>query len=200
MSTALRIAITLMCTVVLTAGAAGAQQGMPEMTPEQAAMMEAWQKAMTPGVEHEQMAKMVGEFTLTVKTWMEPGGQPEVSTGTAVRRMIMGGRYLEEVVHGEAMGQPFEGSGLMGYDNVTGQWWGTWVDTMSTGLMTSTGQWNEAEGVGIYIGESSDPMTGAKARSKTVVRRLEDGDEIMEMFMLTDAGEVKSMEIDYDRK
>jgi len=57
----------------------------------------------------------------------EPGTEPEVSTGTASRRMILGGRYLEETVHAMMMGEHFEGLGLTGYDNVTGSWWGTWV-------------------------------------------------------------------------
>lgn len=186
--------------VLLTLVAVAVAQDAPAMTAEQQAMMEAWQRAMTPGPQHASMARMAGEYKLTVKMFMEPGGPPEVSTGKASRSMILGGRYLEETVHGTVMGQPFEGRSLTGYDNVTGRWWGTWVDNMSTGLMTSHGDWDEDAGVGTFWGEGTDPLTGEVQKSRTVVRRLDGGDELMEMYMATDAGEVKSMEILYERQ
>lgn len=186
-------AVLLVCAGLLAQDAA-------EMSAEQKAMMEAWQRAMTPGPEHAALAKMVGEFELTVKMYMEPGAEPEVSKATATRQMILGGRYLEEKIRGTAMGQPFEGFGVSGYDNVTGQWWGMWIDNMSTGLMTSTGEWDDKAGVGTYWGESMDPVSGQVQKSRAVVRRLEGGDELMEMFMVTPVGEVKSMEILYERQ
>ncbi|HEX2162632.1 MAG TPA: DUF1579 family protein, partial [Thermoanaerobaculia bacterium] len=45
----------------------------PEMTPEQAAEMAAWQKAGTPGPEHEKLASMAGDWSIEVRMWMEPG-------------------------------------------------------------------------------------------------------------------------------
>jgi hypothetical protein len=36
------------------------------------------------------------------------------------------------------MGMPFEGLGYTGYDNVKKQYFGTWIDSMSTGIMTSS--------------------------------------------------------------
>lgn len=167
---------------------------------EQQAMMEAYQRAAAPGPQHAALARMAGEYTLTVTMFGEPGSEPEVSTGTASRRMILGGRYLEETVHATMMGEHFEGIGLTGYDNVTGSWWGTWVDTMSTGAMISRGDWDEAAGVGTFIGEYPDAMTGSLKKARTVTRRLPGGDELMEMYMIGGEGELKSMEILYKRK
>jgi hypothetical protein len=146
------------------------------------------------------LAKMAGEYTLTVKSYMEPGAEPEVSTGTASRRMILGGRYLEETVHALMMGEHFEGRGLTGYDNVTRSWWGSWIDTMSTGLMINSGAWDEEAGVGTFEGEYNDPVTGELQSSRSVIRRLPNGDELMEMYMTTAVGEVKALEILYQRK
>lgn len=185
---------------LLLLGAAAQAQDASEMSDEEQAMMEAWQNAMTPGPEHAALAKMAGDFVLTVKMYMDPSAPPTESTAAASRKMILGGRYLEETVHGTMMGEPFEGRGVTGYDNVTGKWWGTWIDNMSTGLMTSHGEWDDEAGVGTFWGASTDPMTGEPQESRTVVRRLEHGDELMEMYMVTEAGEVKSMEILYQRK
>jgi len=143
---------------------------------------------------------MAGEFTLTLKSFNEPGAEPEVSTGTASRRMILGGRYLEETVNASVAGQPFEGRGLTGYDNVTHSWWGSWIDTMSTGLMITSGAWDEEAGVGTFEGEYNDPVTGELQSSRSVIRRLPNGDEVMEMYMTTAVGEVKALEILYQRK
>ena len=37
------------------------------------------------------------------------------------------------------MGMPFTGHGMRGYDNVSGKYWSTWNDSMSTGMMVSEG-------------------------------------------------------------
>lgn len=188
------VAITL-----LAAGAALAQDSAAP-SDDQQAIMEAYQRAATPGPQHAVLAKMAGEFTLTLKMFNEPGAEPEVSTGTSSRRMILGGRYLEETVHSSVMGQPFEGRGLTGYDNVTRSWWGSWIDTMSTAIMITGGAWDEETGVGTFEGEFNDPVTGELQSSRSVIRRLPNGDELMEMYMTTAVGEAKSMEILYQRR
>ncbi len=194
-----RTAAVLMAVAIFTSGTTVAQEA-PEMSTEQQAMMKAWQASMTPGPEHAEMAKMAGEFKMTVTSYSEPGAKPDVSTGTASRKMIMGGRYLEETVTGTVMGQPFEGRGLTGYNNVTGKWWGTWLDNMSTGLMTSYGEWDFEKGIGVFFGDYVNPMTKEIEETRGVVTRLDGGDELMEMYMITPTGEFKSMEILYERK
>ncbi len=190
------LALTLL---TLTLAAAGFAADGPEaaMSPEQQAMMEAWQKAMTPGFQHAALAEMEGTYSLTVKMWMEPGAEPMISTGTSLRRMIMGGRYLQETVRGTSMGQPFEGMGLTGYDNVRGEYWGTWIDNMSTGLMTSTGSWDQASDTGTFTGSYVDPVSKQTVQSRMTLERHDDGSETMTSYNLSPDGEVKTMEIVY---
>jgi hypothetical protein len=191
------------CAVVamaLLAGGAALAQDAAAPNADQQAIMEAYQRAATPGPQHAMLAAMAGEFTLTVKMFNEPGAEPEVSTGTSSRTMILGGRYLEETVRSSVAGQPFEGRGLTGYDNVTRTWWGAWIDTMSTTIMITNGEWDDEAGVGTFEGEYNDPVTGELQSSRSVIRRLPDGDELMEMYMTTAFGEVKAMEIHYHRE
>lgn len=185
--------------LVFFSGLALAQEA-PEISAEEQAMMKAWRQAMAPGPQHAEMAKMVGEFNMTVKSYMEPGGEPDVTTGTASRKMIMGGRYLEETVTGTVMGEPFEGRGLTGYNNVTGKWWGIWLDNMSTGISLSDGEWDFEKGVGVFYGDYINPLTKEIEETRGLVTQLDGGDELMEMFMITPTGEYKSMEILYERK
>jgi hypothetical protein len=171
-----------------------------EMSAEEVAGMEAWKKAMTPGSEHAKLAEMAGEFKITVRTFQAPGVEPMISTGTASRKVIMGGRHLEEVIQSSFMGEAFTGRGVMGFNNVTGTWWSTWVDNMSTGVSIADGEWDWAERQGVFYGEYIDPLTKEIQETKAVITLLEGGDERMEMYMMTSTGSFKSMEILYERR
>ena len=92
----------------------------PKLTPEQQAEMEACQKAGTPGAPHAALASTTGNYDLDFKSWSEPGGAPMESTGKATRNMILDGRVLVEAVEAT----------MMGYDNVSGEYWSTWMDSM----------------------------------------------------------------------
>src|SRR5690606_39485806 len=59
-------------------------------TPEE---MKAWQDNMTPGLEHQWLASMNGEWDATVTMWMDPSQPPNESKATTVNEMIMGGLY-----------------------------------------------------------------------------------------------------------
>lgn len=166
--------------------------------PDEDAMMQAMADAATPGEVHERLAESVGSWNMEIKMWMGPG-EPAVSTGTAERRMILDGRVLVEEVTSSVMGQTFTGFGMTGYDNVTGKYWGTWNDNMSTGIGTSQGTFDAEAGVYTFHGEMADPMTGTMKKNHATIT-LKDGQEIMEMYEMHGGEEVKTMEIVYSRK
>lgn len=171
----------------------------PADDPEMAAMMEAYEKAGTPGEAHAMLAKAAGSWKMTIKSWMDPAGEPMVSQGTVERAMILGGRVLEEKVASDMMGTPFEGVGRTGYDNVTGQYWNTWVDSMSTGLYTSHGTRDPETGVVTYHGGYNNPMTGGETKVRSVVRWDGDDKQVFEWWEDHGEGEMKTMEIVYER-
>jgi Protein of unknown function (DUF1579) len=175
------------------------EHGEHQMSAEEAAMMKAWQEAMTPGAPQEHLAKAAGDFTYAVKFWMgDPSAEPQVSTGTAHREMIMGGRYLVEKVKGEMMGQEFHGMGTTGYDNTKGTYWNTWFDNMSTGVMVSEGKTDDS-GKMVMTGDYVDPMTREAKTSKTVLWWDGADKETMQMFEKRGDDWVKTMEIEYTR-
>jgi len=169
-----------------------------EMSAEEKAMMEAWQKAATPGPEHAMLAESAGRYKLTVKTWHQPGGEPDTSEGTAERTMALGGRVLEEKVTSSMMGMPFEGIGRTGYDNVRKTYWSTWTDNMSTALFVMNGTINE-DGSSTFQGEMVDPMTGGTMTMR-IEGRMEGGKEIIEFYHPAPGGEgeMKGMELVYE--
>ncbi|HEY1033825.1 MAG TPA: DUF1579 domain-containing protein [Pseudoxanthomonas sp.] len=192
--------LTVSISALLVAGSATAQDKPPAMTPEMQAMMEAYQKAGTPGMEHGRLASMAGTYDLVVKSWYAPGAPPSTDGGTATRKMILGNRVMLEEVTSQMMGQPFSGQGLHGFDNVTGKYWGTWNDSMSTGLMVSEGTC-DAQLSCTYTGTHNDAVTKKPQSSRMTTRWTDKNTEVFEMYGPgPDGKETKMMEITYKRR
>jgi hypothetical protein len=170
----------------------------PAMDP---AMMDAMMKAGTPGEPHKKLDGMAGTWDTKITMWMMPGTEPMISAGTSTSQWVMGGRYLEERFKGDFGGMPFEGLGFTGYDNVKKRYWGTWMDNMSTSMMSSSGT-AAADGKSWdFDGTMSDPMTGGETALKTKVTVRDADHHVMEMWAPGPDGKMfKSMEIAYSRK
>lgn len=174
------------------------QEGAGDAAREMAAMMEAYMKAGTPGEPHAALAKMAGQWEGTLKMWMDPSAPPMENTFTSSTEMIMGGRYLLENVEGQFMGQTFEGAGVTGYNNTTGQYEAAWIDNMGTTIYRYTGEMNDA-GELVLHSTFKDPTTGETVKSRTI-RKMVSEDEMLETGYESRSGyERKTMEIRYRR-
>lgn len=174
---------------------------MPEMTAEQKAIGERMTAYSTINENHDLLKTLEGKWKTSVKFWMDPAGEPEVSEGTSESRVIMGGRFLEQYFQGGFMGQPFEGRGLLGYDNMKKEYTSIWFDNMSTGIMTSAGQYNKETKVLTAEGSMSCPVTEETHRWFRDALTITDADNYSyETFMKDKEGkEYKSMGIVYSR-
>jgi len=159
------------------------------------AMDAAAQQAMMPGEHHQHMMKLAGNFDYTIKLWMDPSAPPSESTGKRSAEMVMGGRYLIEKYTGTFMGMPFEGMGVLAYDNLKKSYVSTWIDNMATGVMVATGSC-DGKGTWTMAGEMPDPMTGGSAKTRSVTKVVDDNHFTMEMYTTgPDGKEMKMMEI-----
>jgi hypothetical protein len=181
-------------------GASAQDAHQHEMTPEQQAEMEAYQKAGSPGPQHASLARTAGNYDLEIKSWHAPGTDPAIEKGTATRSMALGGRVLVEEVSSQMMGQPFVGHGMHGYDNVTGKHWSTWNDSMMTGVMLSEGDC-DAAGTCTFTGSWMDPVKKTRITSRMTSRWTSPTVEVFEMHAPgPDGKEMKMMEITYTKK
>lgn len=191
--------ITLAAVVAVASGQQAAKQ--PEMTAEQRAAMEAWMKAATPGEGHKALEPMIGNWNVTMTMWEKPGGPPQKSVGTAEDAWVLGRRFVEERVHSEMNGMPFEGLGYTGYDNFKKEYVGSWMDTMGTMMMISSGT---ADASGKTITTTStvdDVVSGKKMRVRGVARVVDANQRVFAMFGPDPAGkEFKMMEAVYTRR
>ncbi|MFZ2490192.1 MAG: DUF1579 domain-containing protein [Thermoanaerobaculia bacterium] len=162
-------------------------------------MMAAMASAAAPGPQHKLLDGFVGTWDAKVTMWPAPGAEPMVSTGKSEHKWVMGGRFLEQRFKSSFMGQPFEGLGYAGYDNVKKQHWGVWMDNTTTGVMMTTGP--DSDGKSFKSsGSYADPMTGKDAAIEEVISV--DGPDQLTMSMFgpgPDGKTYKTMEIVYTR-
>ena len=131
---------------------------------------------------------------------MEPGGPPMEEAGTATRAMALDGRVRVESVSSKMMGAPFTGHGMLGYDNVTGKYWSTWNDSMSTGLMVSEGTCDDSRAC-TFTGSWNDPVKKGPVTARMTTRWTSPTTEVFEMYGPgRDGKEMKMMEMTYTKK
>jgi hypothetical protein len=100
------------------------------------------------------------------------------------------------------MGQKFEGIGYSGYDNVKKEYWGTWMDSASTGMMLSTGgKTSDGGKTWSYTGTMADPMSGKDMTVQEKITVTDRDHSVFEMWGPGPDGKMmKMMEIAYSRK
>ncbi|MCL4245488.1 MAG: DUF1579 family protein [Candidatus Dadabacteria bacterium] len=165
-------------------------------------MMAKWQEYATPGENHKPLDQLVGSWGYTVKFWETPESEPSESAGESEIKWILGGRYIQQTTKGMAMGQEFEGMGLMGYDNANEEYVSVWVDNMGTGVMTGTGTYDPATRTFEDKGTFSCPVEDEKDKPYRTVTTINGPDQFtFEMFAAgPDGKEARMMEIVYMRK
>ena len=132
--------------------------------------------------------------------WMDPAAEPMTSKGSATIEPLLGGRYIRERFKGDMMGQAFEGESTTGFDNVKRQFVTTWLDSMSTGIMTMKGSISPDGKTLTFIGEMDEPMSGEMGKAIKMVTVIESADRHTgAMYEILYGKEFKVMEIAYTR-
>ena len=167
---------------------------------DQEEMRRKMEAAGTPGPAHKALEHFVGNWKAEVKCWMEPGGAPQVTQGTAKAHWILNNRFLEEEFHGDMMGKPFTGRSLLGYDNTKQTFNSVWISDSQTSMFTSEGKGDNGYKVITLEGRATCPASGQKdIPMKSVFRVLSPDKHVLEMFDGS-KGNAKTMEITYTRQ
>jgi len=170
-----------------------------------AAAIEEMTKLGMPSKMHEVLAPLIGTWEYTVTVWMSPEAKPEQSTGTSVNELILGGRFVSSKVTGILrMGDnfvPFEGQGLIGYDNTKKEFTSTWIDTMGTGIMVGSGKYDEKEKSIKETGHFTSPMKDGEQKFRSELQ-FTSADTYKYIMYTSEKGgkELKNMEIEYKKK
>lgn len=156
-----------------------------------------------PTPEHQRLHDEVGTWDATIKSWEQgPEGEPSESKGVEVVKLQPGGLWILSEFEGKFAGMTFHGAGHTGYDTHKKKYVGTWVDSMSSSLMTTEGDYDEASKTLTSYSKGTDPA-GRPYEMKTVQVHKDKDHRVFTMSMKMDEtkGEfVKMMEISYARR
>ena len=176
--------------------------------PNEAEMMKQMMELSQLNENHKLLAQLVGKWRFTVQMWMAPGAPPSKSSGTAVTKSIMGGRYLvsnaTSQMHmpgpdGKMQAMTFKGMGIDGYDNVQKKFVSTWIDSVGTGIVLSTGTYDAATKTFTYNTEE-EMVPGTKTKVREALKIVDKDHHTLEWYEDRGGAEVKTMEIDYTRE
>lgn len=166
-------------------------------------MMAAYMKYAAPGQYHEYLKPMAGKWNVSFRFRMSPDAAWTEDQSKAESNWILGGRFLQQKVSGEATESmpAFEGLGLLGYDNYKGEYVSMWIDTMATMMIISKGRCDPAGKVITFKGTYGDPLTQSDKESKWVYRIQSDDRYVLEMYDKDPEGkEFLSGELTFDRR
>ncbi len=150
---------------------------------EQKAMMEAWQKMAAPGEHHKNYDTMVGKWNIVSKYRWSPEAPWQESKSQCESSWILGGRFLQSKVKGDAMppmDMEFEGFGLLGYDNAKQKHTSFWADNYGTMMMMAEGDCSADGKEFTFSSTYDDPMTGSKTTMKTLYKIKSADEYVME--------------------
>jgi hypothetical protein len=142
----------------------------------------AYEPVNKPGVGHEFLKRLVGEWSVK-KTFYPKGGSAVVSSGTCHQSMIHDGRFLKCEFVFEQNGTETTGLGVIGYDVDSEQFTSFWTDSRSTRMSVrqSEGNFDGATLVmhSRQISPSGDANHRPKRNSLTETQIEDDGNRIV---------------------
>ena len=140
-----------------------AEERMKQMMDPSA--MQTWMESTKPTLGHEVLKKFTGHWNTEMKLYSDPSQPPMVSEGHTIAKTIHGGRFVITEYSGTMMGMPYNGYGIMGYDNNRKLINSTWVSNMDTCMHVSRGAHNMDVTIMPLIGEMEEPMSGEMGKT-----------------------------------
>ena len=155
-----------------------------------------------PGPEHERLRPFLGRFRAEVKMWMGPG-QPMVTTGTMENSWQLNGLYLHQDYQGDespGIFPGFQGKGYWGFNTMTGQYEGFWIDVASSMMQMEYGSVDDSGKVWTMLSECAMPPNGQIMKRRSVITLTDQDHHTMESYVVgPDGKDHKTMEITYQR-
>lgn len=159
--------------------------------------------AGVPGEMHKKLATDIGSWTGKQTVWMGPDSEPSTTECTSTVSPLMDGRFVKVDFSGvmEGVG-PYNGLGIIGYDNVSKKIQAIWLDNHGTGMSLGTGEFSD-DGKTLTIEYSyTCPVTKKPAKMRQVETYNSETSKSMEMFSADPktGKEYKMMKIEMTKK
>lgn len=179
------------------------QEQQPQMSPEAQKMMQEWMKYAQPSEVHKKLMAIAGTYSISGKTRMDAASAWMETTATCEKKSVLGGRWISENCSGPGTGgmPPFEGMGLLGYNNYKSQYEMFWFDNMSTMGFILSGKSDAAGKVITLTGSYEDPITKKNRKTRWVLTIQDANRQKLELYDTDPTGkEYLGGELNYTRK
>ena len=145
----------------------GAEAALAAQFAEAAA--EAFVIAGAPNGHHEKLAPLAGSWETRISAWDAPESDPRTGSGAAVFRWVMDGRFLVEEAQATVEADEIESFGLLGFDNLTGEYQEIRTRASLTSMLIGTGSLNETRGELTLLSRYQDPVDRGWIRVRRVL-------------------------------
>jgi hypothetical protein len=191
---------SLICVIGILAATLCPALPVAAQSGDKAPMVKALESAMTPGEGHKRLTPLIGTFNVVIKTWVTPEGPPVESTAASVNAWVLGGRYVQMMLNGDAPNAPFSGTGHIAYDNVTKNYQAAWMDTGSTGITLYTGKLDASGKTALLKGSVPNALSGKPSPVELRLTIQPDGSHVTQLWgQGKGAKMVKLMELQYTK-
>lgn len=196
-----RIGMTAAMALALgfVAGACGQQPAKATAadTPDVTAL----RQAMDPGKAHQQLEPLVGTFDVKVRAWIDPSEPPVESTAVSVSNWVLDGRFIQTMLSGFIVGEPWSAISYAGYDNVAQKYVATYMDTGGTAMDWFTGTMSPDGKTATLTATVNDAITLEPVETEMRLRVTPDGNHVTEVWQPGGSGQpVKVLELQYTRR
>jgi len=152
-----------------------------------------------PGTEHQVLNALVGTWDVSGQCWAKVGDTAQSVTGTDTSEWILGQRFVKSHARGTKASQPFEGIGMMGYDNARREYQATWQDTDCTGIKMETGTYDAASKTFTFKGDFKDDK-GQTVSSRRLLEVMSNDQHKMTTYLtMSGQPELKAAELVFKR-
>ena len=122
---------------------------------------------------HKRLASEAGTWDAEVRAWPGPNVAPSVSKAVERTRVLGKGLWLISDLEGKVMGRPYHGHRVVGYDAKKKRFVGTWVNTMSAGIVQLEGKWDAKTKARTMWLTMRHPLTRKPCKAKLVTRYVD---------------------------
>jgi hypothetical protein len=149
--------------------------------------------------QHRELATLAGTWSVKQSFWKAPGQAAKIDQGTADLAMVLNQRHLRQTLH-IADGTNFEGLGYIGYDNVSGEFFSTWMDVNFPGLIVAHGGFDGTAKAYVFRGSMASSTRGAADIPVKEIMTITDHDHFKYEYFETRNGlELLTVRLEYSR-
>jgi hypothetical protein len=152
------------------------------------------------GLQHKRLAELVGSWKVTQSFWTRGNPTPQIDTGTATYAMVLGGRHLRQDLRIDSADKPFEALAYIGYDNLAGRYYSSWMDVNFTGVIMAYGDYDAASHTYTFLGTLPGPAASEPVPLRGELKVVDANHFVYDFYERHDGTEALAVRLDYLRQ